>query len=96
MKDTYNIYEIGEGHLIHNIDGFKLISKDKKLEFYLDSLSSYSVNSDFFWYQIGDMVSIGDNKGLFYCFPKKKKDVVAKIRLATEEIYKLKKNGTFN
>jgi hypothetical protein len=41
---------------------------------------------------MGDIVSINDTKKQFYCFPKINKDVVAKIRLATEEIYKIKNN----
>ena len=32
---------------------------------------------------------IGDKKILYYCFPKDSGDIVAKTRLATEEIYKL-------
>ena len=93
MKDTYTLYDIGEGHLIHDINGFKLASKENDLEFNLDSKLTYSSYSDFYWYQIGDMVCIGDSSILYYCFPKKKKDVVAKIRLATEEIYKYRKEN---
>ena len=36
------------------------------------------------------MISIGDKDGLYYCFPKDKTIPVAKARLATEELYKLK------
>ena len=56
------------------------------------SNSTYSVYSDYNWYEIGDMISIGDTKVQYYCFPKTKKDVVAKIRLAAEELYKIKNN----
>lgn len=89
MCDTYSIYSLGEGHLIHDIDGFRLEGLDGKISFNLKSEDTYSINSDFFWYQIGDVVSIGDVNKQFYCFPKHGKDVVAKIRLATEEIYKI-------
>lgn len=92
MKDTYTIYDLGEGHLIHDIDGFKLTGCDGKLDFKLDGKTSYSICSDFYWYEISDIVCIGDNKQLFFLLPKAKKDVVAKLRLATEEIYKYK-NG---
>ena len=92
MKDTYNLYDLGDGHLIHDIDGFKLTGSDGKLNFKLDSKTSYSICSDFYWYEIDDIVCIGDNKQLFFLFPKTKKDVVAKLRLATEEIYKYKNN----
>ena len=36
------------------------------------------------------MICIGDNETLYYCFPQGG-DVVAKTRLAAEELYKLSK-----
>ena len=36
------------------------------------------------------MICIGNSDALYYCFPKCG-DVVAKTRMATEELYKLKK-----
>ncbi len=52
---------------------------------------SYSLYADFYWYEINDVICIGDEKMRYYCFPKNKKDVVAKARLAAEEIYKVYK-----
>ncbi|MBQ3065888.1 MAG: hypothetical protein IJC98_06605, partial [Clostridia bacterium] len=52
-------------------------------------LSSYSLNADYYWYEIGDVISIGDVNGLYYCFPKGDGDIVAKTRLATEELYSI-------
>lgn len=92
MIDSYHIYKLGDGHLVHNIDGFKLTAFDGKLDYSLDSKATYTCNSDFNWYEMGDIVSINDTKKQFYCFPKTSKDVVAKMRLATEEIYKIKNN----
>lgn len=89
MKDTYNVYKIGDGHLTHTNEGFHLVSDDGKLDFKLPAINSYSTNSDYFWYELGDMVSIGDYKKQFYCFMKSKKDVVAKTRIATEELFKI-------
>ena len=37
------------------------------------------------------MIGIGNQDVLYYCFPKNCGDVVAKTRLAAEELYKLKK-----
>ena len=73
--------------------GFHLTGCDGKLDFRQKPLSSYSVNSDYFFYEIGDMISIGDKNGLLYCFPPEGTDVVAKTRLAAEELYKIKKNS---
>ena len=91
MIDTYKLYNIGSGHLTHNKEGFTL-TNGKDLNFTLNPLQSYSLYSDFYWYQIADVICIGDHKKQFYCFPKDKKDVVAKTRLATEELYKLTKS----
>ncbi|MCQ2772994.1 MAG: hypothetical protein MJ238_06980 [Bacilli bacterium] len=52
------------------------------------SLACYSLYSDFYWYEVGDIVSIGTQEIRHYIVPEEK-DVVAKLRLATEEIYKL-------
>ena len=63
---------------------------DGKIHYEQSPSASYSVNSDYFWYEIGDIVSIGTNDCLYYCFPKEG-DIVAKTRLAGEELYKLSK-----
>ena len=34
------------------------------------------------------MISIGDTEKVFFCFPIEKCDVAAKVRMATEYIYK--------
>ena len=44
--------------------------------------------SDLYWYEKGDMISIGDSEKVFYCFPIEKCDVAAKVRMATEYIYR--------
>jgi hypothetical protein len=63
---------------------------DGKLHFEQSPAACYSVNSDYFWYEIGDIVSIGTNDCLYYCFPKKP-NIVAKTRIAVEEMYQLYK-----
>lgn len=92
IVDNKAFYEVGDGRLTHSEEGFHLTGCDGKLDFTQKPLSSYSVNSDYFYYEIGDMISIGDKNGLFYCFPPSDVDVVAKTRLAAEELYKIKKN----
>lgn len=81
------VYRIGEGILTHDYTGFRLIGCDGKLDYTRRPGDSYSLYSDYFWYEIGDMICIGDSKKSFYCFPKNQKDVVAKARLAAEELY---------
>jgi hypothetical protein len=89
MIDTKCIYSIGEGRLTHNKEGFCLIGCDGELEYRQKPLSSYSLYADYYWYKLGDMICIGDSRILYYCFPKNCGDVVAKTRLATEELYKI-------
>ena len=54
-------------------------------------LACHRLYADYFWYELGDMICIGDRDVLYYCFPQGNGDVVAKTRLAAEELYKLKR-----
>lgn len=90
MVDHKAIYMVGSGRLVHNHDGFKLTGCDGKLSYEQKPLSSYGLYSDYYWYKIGDVICIGDKDCLYYCFPKKE-GVVAKTRLAAEELYKIVK-----
>ncbi len=91
--DTKNLYDIGDGRLIHSIDGFKLTSDDGELSHEQKPLSTYSLYSDFNWYEVSDVICIGTPECLYYCFPKDKKIPVAKARLAAEELYKIAKEN---
>jgi ribosomal protein S27E len=91
LMDTKHVYRVGEGELTHTKDGFRLVGCDGKLDYKQSPLSSYSLYSDFYWYEIGDVICIGDSKMLYYCFPKCEGDFVAKTRLAAEELYKIVK-----
>ena len=92
MMVNYNaLYMVGEGRLTHTTEGFHLTGCDGKLDYTQGPVASHCLNADYFWYEIGDMISIGNRDVLYYCFPKNCGDVVAKTRLATEELYKMKK-----
>jgi hypothetical protein len=91
MIDTKCIYKVGDGTLTHTKEGFSLVGCDGELCFNHPAELSYSLYSDFYWYEIGDVISIGNSKVLYYCVPKSQKDIVAKARIAAEEIYKLLK-----
>ncbi|MBQ0028254.1 MAG: 1-acyl-sn-glycerol-3-phosphate acyltransferase [Lachnospiraceae bacterium] len=91
LVDTKSIYKVGSGKLVHNSDGFELTGCDGKLEFKVSSKAMYSLYADYYWYELGDMICIGDAKRQYYCFPvNQEKAIVAKARLATEELYKMK------
>lgn len=90
MKDHKALYTIGKGRLIHTTDGFTLEGCDGKLSFTQPALASHTLNADFYWYTMGDIIAIGDREILYYCFVPKNVSVM-KARLATEEIYKIKR-----
>lgn len=90
LNDTKALYMVGEGKLIHDNDGFTLTHSNGQELFKQAPTFSHSLNADFYWYEIGDVICIGNKERLFYCFPKQK-DVVTKARLATEELYKMLK-----
>ena len=90
LVDSKSIYSVGEGRLTHDREGFTLSGCNGELNFTMANKSSYSLYADYYWYEIGDVIAIGDSKKQFYCFPKDQKSAnVAKARLATEEAYKL-------
>lgn len=87
--DSKGLYRVGEGRLKHDKEGFVLDGCDGRLRYEQKSLACYTLNSEYFWYEIGDVISIGTHERLYYCFPKENGGIVTKARLATEEIYKL-------
>ncbi len=91
MVDYKAIYNVGSGHLRHDLDGFHLTGCDGKLTYHQKPQHNYCLYADYYWYEVGDVICIGNNDRLYYCFPKGG-DVVAKTRMATEEMYKLYKS----
>ena len=88
IVDFKALYMVGSGKLHHDPNGFVLTGCDGRLHYEQGPKKCYSCYSDYFWYEIGDVICIGDKDKLFYCFPASK-DVVAKTRIAVEEIYKM-------
>ena len=86
--DHKAMYMVGDGVLRHDKSGFTLTSDDSSFTYTQAPQSSYSLNVDFFFYEIGDMISIGTKDRLFYLFPKENVPV-AKARLAAEELYQM-------
>ena len=81
---------IGDGHLTHSLDGFRLLGADGALDYSQSPTFTHTLYSDYYWYEIGDVIGIGDNEFSYFCFPKTEVSVT-KARLATEELYKMKK-----
>ena len=91
LVNTKALYMVGEGKLTHDENGFHLTGCDGKLSYTQGPLTSHTLNADYYWYEMGDVICIGNTDALYYCFPSGG-DVVAKTRLATEELYKMKKS----
>ncbi len=94
LADFKALYLVGEGRLQHGKDGFTLTGEDG-LSYKQAPIYSHTLNADYFWYEIADVISIGDKEYLYYCFPKGG-EPVAKIRLAAEELYKIAKASKVN
>ena len=84
------VCNIGSGHLTHDANGFHLTGSDNSLDYKQSPLFSHTLYSDYYWYEIGDVIGIGNNEFSYFCFPKGNVSVT-KARLATEELYKMKK-----
>ncbi|MBR3864294.1 MAG: 1-acyl-sn-glycerol-3-phosphate acyltransferase [Clostridia bacterium] len=92
MVNYKAIYMVGSGRLTHDNTGFTLTGASGELNYKQGPLSSYSLYADYYWYELGDIICIGNKDCLYYCFPKKQ-GVVSKTRIATEELFKLTKNS---
>lgn len=90
LVDTKSLYRVGSGRLRHGPEGFRLEGCGGRLTVTVPPENTYSLYADYYWYEIGDMICIGDDRALYYCFPEKGCDVAARTRLATEELYRLK------
>ena len=89
--DYKAMYRVGRGHLIHDSDGFHLTGCDGRLVYTQKPMAHHSLYADYYWYELGDVICIGDTDVHYFCFPPKEVSV-AKIRLAAEEMYKLYKS----
>ena len=89
--DYKAVYMVGEGHLTHDRNGFVLTGCDGKLHYSQKPQACFGLYADYYWYEIGDIICIGDADTHYFLFPKDETVSVAKIRLATEELYKLYK-----
>jgi len=89
--DYKAIYKVGEGRLVHDNSGFHLTGCDGKLDYSQPPQASFGLYADYYWYEIGDVICVGDTQTHYFCFPRNGASV-AKIRLATEEMFKLYKS----
>ena len=86
--DYKAVYQVGSGRLVHNNNGFTLTGCEGKLHYVQKPQAHYSLYADYYWYEIADVICVGDSEVHHFCFFKNGESV-AKMRLAAEEMYKL-------
>ena len=90
IVDSKALYKVGSGKLSHNMeDGFHLTGCDGKLDYHQSSKSMYTCEATPYWYELDDVIGMGNHQALYYAFPTEHKEVVGKVKLAVEEIYKI-------
>ncbi|MBE6548556.1 MAG: 1-acyl-sn-glycerol-3-phosphate acyltransferase [Ruminococcaceae bacterium] len=87
--DCKRIYSVGEGILTQTADGLHLTGCAGEIDYLHSPKASYSICCDFNFYEIGDVIAVGNQKAIYYCFPKNPDTMVSKVRLVAEESYKL-------
>ena len=89
IVNTKSMYNIGEGRIAHNTEGFHLTGCGGKLDYHQSAKSAYTCEAIPYWYQIDDVIGFGNNNIFYYAFPKEHKEVVCKTKLAAEEMFKI-------
>ena len=87
--------ELGEGQLLHDMNGFTVMGKDKDGDTFSMSkpvLSLYSVHIEYDYLgKYGDCVDLNTLEDTWYIYPHDCEFSVTKMSLATEELYRLTK-----
>ncbi len=94
ITDHKALYRLrGGGILTHDETGLTLKSNGGEFTMTQDPYAAYTLNVEFFFYELGDVISLGTKERVFYCFlPEGTLSV--KARLAAEEFYLLPKKST--
>ena len=89
--DSYKIFKLknSNAYLEHNINGITLTDDANDLSFHLFPIELYNMYTEFDWFEVGDMVSIGNSEVLYDCILKNYDVSVLKLRMACQELYKI-------
>ena len=90
-------YDIGNGTLIHDADGFRVSGTGKYGDFEMErksaGLEACHIEYNYLG-KFGDCIDLNTLDDTFYIYPHGKNFAVTKIALATEEIYRLIKENS--
>ena len=96
LPNAKGYINLGDGKFIHDLDGFKLNTKDKTLALIKEPLSLYSLHIEYDYLGKGDCFDLSTLIDTYYIYPKTKKDIVTKLHFAVEEMYKIEKEKLNN
>ena len=88
LPNSQGFVNVGAGELIHNKDGFELrFESGEELKKSVNSM--YSCHIEYEYNNKGDCVDLSTLEDTYYIYFQNLKNVVTKIALATEELFKL-------
>jgi hypothetical protein len=87
LPNSDGYIRLGEGKLIHDHTGFKLVGPE--LELNKTPLSMYGLHVEYDYFGKGDCIDLSTLEDTYYLYPIHQKNVVTKLHFATEEIYKI-------
>jgi len=87
LPNSTGYYRIGKGKLIHNSEGYRLLSEN--LNVHKSTISSFGAHIEYDYFGRGDGISLSTNEDTYYIYPVNQNYSVTKFHFATEELYKL-------
>ena len=93
MPNDKKLYDQGEGHLVHDVNGFHFDCKLYNEQYHKDwsPLEQYTCHVEYNFQDKGDAIGLSVVNESFFMYPIKRRDVVTKVALAVEELYKIKR-----
>lgn len=96
LPNGTGFYRIGNGTIVHDIDGFRLKGTGKYGDFEMERKSAglEACHIEYNYQKKGDCIDLNTIDDTFYIFPHGDDFAVTKIAIATEEIYRMIKENT--
>jgi 1-acyl-sn-glycerol-3-phosphate acyltransferase len=90
LPNSSGFYRIGDGVLIHNINGYTLTHKEFSL--HKPVLANFGVHIEYEYFKKGNCISLSTEKDTFYIYPKDQKYPVTKFHFASEILFEMQQN----
>ena len=91
LPNARGYIRLGKAHLVHDAAGFRLTGEldGKPFELVKEPRSMYACHIEYDYFGKGDCIDLSTLEDTWYLFPLTAKNVVTKISLAVEELYRL-------